>query len=84
MGSTTHNVTAFPYRAADITPSDSTTFTEPATVYVGSDGNVAVVPWSGDGSAVTFVGLTAGQTVPVLVKKVMSTNTTASNLVRVY
>lgn len=84
MGTPNHNTTAFPYQAAAVTASDATEFDEPSTIYVGVAGDVAVVPWIGDGTAVTFVGLSAGQVVPVRVKKCMSTNTTATSLVRVY
>lgn len=84
MGIPNHKTTAFPYQAAAVTASDSTEFDEPSTIYVGGAGDVAVVPWIGDGTAVTFAGLSAGQVVPVRVKKCMSTNTTATSLVRVF
>lgn len=52
-------------------------------VYVGTTGNVAVIA-ALDSSAITFVGVPAGATLPILVKRVMSTNTTASNMVGIY
>jgi len=75
--------TSFPTSAAAVTPSDATVFSEPSTVFVGGAGNVAVMPWIGS-TAVTFVGLLPGDVVPVLVKQVMSTSTTATSIVRVY
>lgn len=64
-----------------VTPSDTAAF--PASViYVGTTGNVAIKPADG-GAAVTFVGVPAGATLPALAMQVLSTGTTASNIVRV-
>lgn len=68
--------------AAAVTPSDSTPVNCRA-LYIGVAGNVAVVPARG-GSAVTFVGVQAGTTLPVQCSKVMSTNTTATNIVALF
>lgn len=73
----------FPGNAVAITKSDTTTYDPPVTVYVGGDGNVAIVA-AGGGSAVTFTGLKAGAIVPCMAYKVMSTNTTATALVGIY
>lgn len=54
-----------------------------ATVYVGATGNVVVAP-AGGGSNVTFVGIPAGGVVPVRVKTVVKTLTTATSMVAVY
>ena len=51
-------------------------------LYVGGDGNVAVVMH--DGSALTFVGLKAGTLMPLRVSRVKSTGTTATSLVSLY
>lgn len=51
-------------------------------IYVGVAGNVSVIPADGS-TAVTFVGLNAGQMVPVLVKALRASGTTASSLVHV-
>lgn len=51
-------------------------------LYVGGDGNAAVVMQNGE--AVTFTGLKAGVLYPLRVRAVKSTNTTATNLVGVY
>lgn len=74
---------SYPSAAIAVTKSDSDTYAFPITVYVGGAGDVAIVPANG-GSAVTFVGLPAGSVVPCLATKVMSTDTTATNLVGVY
>ncbi len=52
-------------------------------LWVGEGGNVAVIV-EGDTSAVTLVGVVAGQIVPVKAKYVMSANTTAASLVAMY
>jgi hypothetical protein len=64
-----------------VTKSDSTVLSFQA-VYVGGAGDVAISPSEGDsGDAVTFAGLAAGTILPVKGRRVMSTNTTATNLV---
>ncbi len=55
---------------------------EPAVLYVGGNGNVRVQTVGGDD--VTFNGLTAGQFVPVQVKRVYTTSTSATNLVALW
>jgi len=71
----------FPEKAEAVTPSDTTVF-EASSIYVGGAGNVAVEPLDG-GNTVTFVML-AGSVVPVRVRRVLATGTTATSLVRVY
>lgn len=71
----------FPDRAEAVTPSDVTEFV-PSTIYVGVTGDVTVQP-AGGGSSVTFTAVPAGSVVPVRVTQVLSTGTTATNLVRV-
>jgi hypothetical protein len=73
-------------RAFVVTPSDSTVLSltdgsimeNGYVLYIGGTGNVAVVTLGGD--SVTFVGVPAGAFLPVLVTKVMSTNTTATSI----
>lgn len=58
-------------------------------IYVGVTGNVAVMPKAqedktaqgGTPTAVTFVGVPAGAIIPLNIVRVMSTNTTASDIV---
>lgn len=66
---------------AAVTPSDSTLVTCNA-LYIGTAGNVAIAPSAG-GAATTFVGLPAGSYLLVDLRegRVMSTNTTATNIV---
>jgi hypothetical protein len=52
-------------------------------VYVGTTGNVSVI-CAEDSTPVTFTGVPAGTFLPVLVSRVRSTSTTATNLVGIY
>lgn len=61
-----------------VTPSDSTVIAARA-LYVGVSGDVAVI-CKGGSAAVTFVGHPVGY-MPVEVTKVMSTGTTATDIV---
>lgn len=70
-----------------VTPSDTTDLAlgsrgYPRCLYVGVTGNVAVIAL-GDDSAVTLSNVPVGW-FPIAVKKVMSTNTTASSIVALY
>lgn len=66
--------------ALAITKSDTTIFNPPVRgLYVGGLGDVAVV--TQDGSAVTFTAVPAGTYIPIGLQKVMSTGTTATNIV---
>lgn len=70
--------------AAAVTPSDSTDLPRIArALYVGVSGNISVICEDG-GTAVTFTGLSAGQILPVRVKRVRSTSTTATSIVALY
>lgn len=51
-------------------------------LYVGGDGDLAVVTSSG--SEVTLVGIVAGSFIPVQVLRVEATNTTATNIVALW
>lgn len=64
--------------AAAVTPSDTTAVTFRA-LWVGGAGNVAVV--TEGGNSVTFTGVPAGTLLPIAVRAVNSTSTTATNLV---
>jgi hypothetical protein len=68
-------------RAAAVTPNDSTVVNANA-LYIGTTGNVALVVREGD-AAVTFTAVPVG-VLHVNAYKVMSTNTTASNIVALY
>ena len=66
------------YSAA--TPSDVTKFTQPTALFVGVAGDVAVMPWGGT-TAVTFKNVPAGSFMPISCQQLMSTNTTATDIV---
>lgn len=70
-----------------VTPSDSVSLERvgkgfPRGIYVGTSGNVAVD--FGDGTAVVFANVPSGTTLPIRVKLVKDTSTTASNIVALY
>lgn len=71
--------------AVAVSPNDTTnlTFTTRG-VYVGTTGNLTVI-MQGDASLtpVTFASVQAGSLLPLRVIRVMTTNTTASNIVAV-
>ena len=72
----------YPGGATAITPSDTVDLATPSVVYVGASGNVQVTTAQGD--QVVFLGLSAGQVIPVQVIRVWSTSTTATSLIRIY
>ena len=72
----------FPGGAIAITDAD-TTFPQPGTVFVGTTGNVEVIPMYGDASVV-FKGIPAGGCVPCLCKGILAAGTTAADMVLVY
>lgn len=74
-------ITEYPKRAVAVTPSDSTVIS-PSAIYVGVTGDVAVMPEVG-GVSVVFKAVPAGSRVPVQVIQVLSTGTTATNMVAV-
>ena len=65
-----------------ITPSDTTDLAAKRfrSLWVGGAGNIAVIAQN-DSTAVTISGVAAGTLLPIAVKKVMSTNTTATLIV---
>ena len=69
--------------AGAVTPSDVTNLTRTArALYVGGAGNVVVVTPSA--TVVTFTNVQAGSILPVRIRRVNSTNTTATNIVALY
>jgi len=62
-----------------ITPSDSTVLQDDLrALYVGGAGNVTVL--TSGGQTVTFNGVPAGYILPISVKQVRATSTTATNI----
>ena len=69
--------------AVAVTPSDADELaTVSRALYIGGAGNVVVVTYGGD--TVTLVGATAGQIIPIRVKQVKATSTTATSIVSLY
>ena len=68
-------------RAVAVTKSDVTVYDPPLSgLWVGGTGNVAVVP-AGQDNAVSFLAVPAGNFLPVVVSQVLSTGTSATNIV---
>lgn len=67
--------------ASAVTISDTTTYDPPGrALYVGTTGDVAV-RMAGDQTTLTFTNVQGGSVLSICVDRVMSTNTTASNIV---
>jgi hypothetical protein len=73
---------SFPNDAQVVSPSNSSDFSESSVLWIGGAGNVRVT--TDQGSDVTFTGVLSNTTLPVRVKRVWSTGTTATNIVRVF
>lgn len=72
------------YKGSAVTPSDSTILPDGVRrVWVGGAGALAVV-FAGDTAAVTLSAVPAGTMLEIQVSKVMSTNTTATNIVALF
>jgi hypothetical protein len=70
-------------RFAELTPSNGTAVDPvPRAIYVGTGGDVEIK--GQDEVAATFVGVPGGTVLPVRPKFLMSTGTTASNIVALY
>lgn len=75
----------FPGDAAAVTPSDVRDLPEISVIYVGGFGTTgAVKVTTAQGTDVTFTGVPAGFVIPVQVRRVWSTGTTATNIVRIF
>lgn len=73
---------SFPNDAAVVTPNNGTNLPRAGRLFVGGAGNIAVTTVAG--TNVTFTGVVAGTILPVRVKKVFATGTTATNMVVMY
>lgn len=73
--------------AVAVTPNNDTDLTTNTRgLYVGGAGNLVVVMASEANAAttVTFTGVAAGTVLPIRVRRVKSTNTTATSIVALY
>jgi hypothetical protein len=73
---------SIPKHAVTAVQSDTVNLVNPVVVYVGGDGNVKITTEGGE--ATTFVGLSAGDILPVSALRIWSTGTTATNLVMLW
>lgn len=72
----------FPSSGAAVTPNDGSDLPKAGRLYIGGAGAVKVTTVGGDD--LTFAAVPAGTTLPVRVKKVFSTGTTATNILCLY
>lgn len=69
------------FRLVTIVPNDDTELAPaPIALYIGSSGNVSVIAVR-DSDPHTFVAVPAGSILPVIVRRVRATGTTASGIV---
>lgn len=67
------------YSIKAVIVSDQFVFDQPMrAIWVGTGGNLAVITWAGD--RVTIVGVQDGTLLPLTVRQVLSTGTTASSI----
>lgn len=76
----TANATVAAHSATSITPSDATVFPTTRALYVGT-GGVLAVRMADDLNVVSFVNVANGTVLPIQVTQVLSTGTTASDIV---
>lgn len=76
------DATVSAHSGATLTPSDSTELAVTRGLYIGGAGDVKV-DMAVQGT-VTFVGVLAGSLLPIQVKRVYATGTTATNIVSLY
>lgn len=78
----TADATVSAYDAASVTPNDSTDIRPTRGLYTGSGGAIAVD--MALGTTITFSNVLAGTILPIQVKRVYSTGTTATGIVALY
>lgn len=73
-------------RAVAVTPHDDNDLgTYAKALFVGVGGDVVAIPvGNGDNEPVTFKNCAAGSVLPVMVRRVKSTSTTATNILALY
>jgi hypothetical protein len=79
MGNFARGAKSVANTAQSITPADSDLATPVEALWVGGSGNIKITTL--DGSVVTLVGAIAGSLIPIAVKRVWSTDTTATSIV---
>jgi hypothetical protein len=73
---------SIPKNAVTAVQSDTVNLPTPVVVYIGGDGNLKVT--TEGGQETTFVGLSAGDILPVSALRIWSTGTTATNLLMLW
>lgn len=78
------DITSSAGSAAAVTPNDSTDLSAVTRgLYVGVGGNIRVI-LDKDDASVNFIGVVAGSVLPLRIKRVLSSGTSASSLVALY
>ena len=72
-----------PSNAAAVIASDTTVFDNHSCLFVGVGGDVSV-RMSVTGKSIVFKNIEGGTFMPIIVKQVLSTGTTATDIVRMY
>jgi hypothetical protein len=67
-----------PSNGAAVTPNDSADLPRSGILYVGTGGSIAITTVGGD--TLTLTGVPSGSWIPVRVKRVFATGTTASGM----
>lgn len=84
VGGTLGTIPLFPLNCEALTPSDATVFANPTAITVYGAGNLTFTPWGPDGAANITLTITAAMVtngpfvLPCMVRKVLSTGTTAT------
>ena len=72
-------------QAIAVAPSDTVPLTaQSRALYIGTGGDLTVVMGGPDANTVLFPGVPSGTTLPIIVKQVMATGTSASGIVSIY
>jgi hypothetical protein len=72
----------FPGDAASVTPNDNTNFTENSVIYTGTGGQIRVM--TAQGTVLTFANVQPGTVLPVQVRRVYSSITDATGIIRIF
>jgi len=75
-------IAPIPEHGAAVTPHDTNDLSLDCVLYIGGAGTVKIL--TANNETLTFVGLNAGDILPVKVRRVYSTDTTATNIVALW
>ncbi|HEC44796.1 MAG TPA: hypothetical protein ENI20_18430 [Bacteroides sp.] len=71
-------IKAYPVGGTAVTPHNTNDLARDGLLWVGAGGDVNVI--TVDGSSIVFVGIVGGTLLPVRIRRVLVTSTTASNM----